>query len=694
MENNINNSIETISLVQSTKMWRLVLSYRRFVEQLIKGDLLEKKDFIKWVLKKIFKIKFHTKDLKDFDFLENAKSDIKLITYNDTMEISNSSMLKNNKHIFIFAGVPYYDIGGGQRSAQIAKIFNKMGYCVDYIYAYKSSESERVKINMPTNRHIYLKHINPKDITKSLRGEPIFIFEIPHKDFEPYIDLGKKIDAKIVYEHIDNWETQLGSLFFNEDVFKNFLSKSDIIIATSNLLKEKLDKFILKNKLECSKVEYLANAVDSDLFDSYGNYKKPKDLVKAKKTLLYYGSLWGEWFEWDKIIYLAENIIDCSINIIGDYKIIKDKIKNMPKNIYFLGLKEQKELPAYLYYCDFALLPFKNDDIGKYVSPLKIFEYIAMNKLVISTNLPDIFGYPNVLGSDSKEEWVQFVNSSFNLTDAESFITENNWYSRCNKILELVDKKNVNKKELISIIILNRNNKDVINKCIDNLLAFKDSYNYEIVVVDNDSTDGSYEMIVEKYSANTNIKIIKHNKNGCSSGRNLGVENSNGDIIVFLDSDQWPVSSGWLDIPISIIKNNINIGAVGWAAGWFDRKDRSSIIGDYLPNRGVSPAYLFRTDIGYLGTGGMVLKKNVFYQVDGFDETYDPTCYEDTDFSLKIRNEGYELAYCPYICLKHLPHQTTNSGSKGHKDLLELNGKYFFTKWKEKNSKLLEYYYD
>jgi glycosyltransferase involved in cell wall biosynthesis len=64
----------------------------------------------------------------------------------------------------------------------------------------------------------------------------------------------------------------------------------------------------------------------------------------------------------------------------------------MPENIHFLGLKKQIDLPSYLYYSDYAILPFKTDEIGKYVSPLKLFEYIAMNKPVISTMLDDIIG--------------------------------------------------------------------------------------------------------------------------------------------------------------------------------------------------------------------------------------------------------------------------------------------------------------
>ena len=54
--------------------------------------------------------------------------------------ITNNEIKKETKNVFIFATVPYFDVGGGQRSAQLAKIFNRMGFNVHYIYAFKSSE--------------------------------------------------------------------------------------------------------------------------------------------------------------------------------------------------------------------------------------------------------------------------------------------------------------------------------------------------------------------------------------------------------------------------------------------------------------------------------------------------------------------------------------------------------------------------
>ena len=241
----------------------------------------------------------------------------------------------------------------------------------------------------------------------------------------------------------------------------------------------------------------------------------------------------------------------------------------------------------------------------------------------------------------------------------------------------------------ISIVVLNYNNMNVIGKCLDSLIKYREKYNYEVVVVDNGSNDGSYEFIKRNYDKQ--IVFVKNTKNGCSSGRNLGVKNCNKDYIMFLDSDQFVLNKDWLDVYLKIFTTYPDIGAIGWAAGWFDKNGYSYHVVDnfeyrYMPKPGIA-----RCEIGYLGSGGMFLKMSVFNKIGGFDINYDPTCYEDTDLSLKIRNINKEIYYCPFLGIEHKAHQTTKSGSENYKKLIEEKGNYFVDKWKKINKDLLKF---
>lgn len=610
-------------------------------------------------------------------------------------EESKYLVAKTKGNIFIFATVAYYDVGGGQRSAQLAKIFNKLGYNVYYIFAFDSSDTKKVNIEIPCCMHKYIDNVSIESLENIITDNDIVIFEAPCTKFREYNNMFSQKGINIIYENIDNWESSLGNDVFDADTLKDILTSANLITATAKPLVEQLEIYLDRYAIENKKVIYLPNAVDDELFNSYGNYEKPSDIFVGEKTLVYYGSLWGDWFDWDLVYGVAEKNPNIQINLIGDDR---EAQKRKVDNVHFLGIKKQIELPAYLYYSDFAILPFKVDNIAAYVSPLKIFEYIAMNKKIISTPLPDIIGYPNLYTGTTVTEWQKILNSKKQVDDkqAQEFISENNWYSRCFKILETLSKKGAKKcpskyYENISVVVLNYNNDNVIFRCVDTLLQFNQRYNYEIIVVDNQSTDGSYEKLIKKYKKEKQVKIVRNEKNGCSSGRNLGVANASKKYILFLDSDQWVVHKYWLDNYLEMFSDIKELGAIAWNAGWFNDYGLSYRFVDNYDFRSMAPNIKARSDIGYLATCGFLIEKKLFDSIQGFDEAYDPTCYEDTDLALKVRNSGKEIYYSSLLGVGHLPHQTTKAGSESHDKLILEKGNYFVDKWKKINPDLLKY---
>ena len=401
---------------------------------------------------------------------------------------------------------------------------------------------------------------------------------------------------------------------------------------------------------------------DNMHFDKNGIYQikkseETKILKKTKEIYIFSDSQYNE----EKIITDISqkfNELGFAINYI-----CTNKITNISKNTPLSTYKEYSEIK----------------------DTLKISDKI----IIIDTNNREIFDYIKI---NTKNCFL--VSQNKNIDNIDYLIKKNylkNSFDVCTEIINSFFQEKKCDKEFydnISVVILNYNNKKVIFNCLDTLIKYNKKYNYEIIVVDNQSIDGSYEKIKDNYK---NIKVYQNNKNGCSSGRNIGIKNSTKKYIIFLDSDQWILNENWLDNYIEIFKKNKNVGAIGWTGGFFNNKGYSyhtvnNFIYNYMP-----PAGLYRNDIGYLGTGGMMTTKNLLNKVGNFDEKYDPTCYEDTDISLKIRNEKKEILYCPYLGVGHLPHQTTNSGSEEHNKLIYEKGTYFVNKWKKINPKLLEY---
>lgn len=235
----------------------------------------------------------------------------------------------------------------------------------------------------------------------------------------------------------------------------------------------------------------------------------------------------------------------------------------------------------------------------------------------------------------------------------------------------------------VSVVVLCHNNADIIASCVESLVACRGRVDYDVAIVDNASSDGSWEWLEER-AKQGDVKALRNERNGCSSGRNLGVRVTRGEIVVFLDSDQRALHPGWLDPALDALREHAEIGAIAWNAGWFHPGTGGGTIVDDLPERGMSGPYAghcFRTDVAFLATSGFAAPRSVMARTAGFDEFYDPTCFEDTDISFQIKELGYELAYCPHIAIDHRPHATTGALGE-YSALYKRNEAYFLDKWK------------
>lgn len=109
---------------------------------------------------------------------------------------------------------------------------------------------------------------------------------------------------------------------------------------------------------------------------------------------------------------------------------------------------------------------------------------------------------------------------------------------------------------LISFIIPTHNRKKELNECLQSIL--EQTYkNYEIIIIDDKSTDNTEEFIKENYSKNPNIRYYKNNKNkGSSYNRKFGFMKSNGKYVIFCDDDDFYIDSYFLQRAVNILKEN------------------------------------------------------------------------------------------------------------------------------------------
>lgn len=122
-----------------------------------------------------------------------------------------------------------------------------------------------------------------------------------------------------------------------------------------------------------------------------------------------------------------------------------------------------------------------------------------------------------------------------------------------------------------SIIIVNYNTKKLLDNCVESIYKKCISKNYEIIVVDNDSSDGSCDMITQKYK---NVILIKNKVNyGFGKANNIGVKVAKGEFILLLNSDTI-VQNNIVDEFINYYEDNEKQGNIGCLGAWlFDNEN-------------------------------------------------------------------------------------------------------------------------
>ena len=239
----------------------------------------------------------------------------------------------------------------------------------------------------------------------------------------------------------------------------------------------------------------------------------------------------------------------------------------------------------------------------------------------------------------------------------------------------------------LSIIIVTYNSRSLIEQCLVSVDKAVVGIKAEIIIVDNDSTDGSREYLPSKFPG---VKFIFNNENsGFAKACNQGSKISTGEYVLFLNPDT-VLSETCLADCITFFKTHADVGAVGVRMlddkGKFLKESKRG-----LPSPSASFYKLFgltaifpssktiakyyqghlpeseNNPVDVLSGAFMMVKREVFEKVNGFDESF--FMYgEDIDLSLRITQEGYKNYYLGKISVTHLKGGSTNYNYKYVRD--------------------------
>jgi GT2 family glycosyltransferase len=234
---------------------------------------------------------------------------------------------------------------------------------------------------------------------------------------------------------------------------------------------------------------------------------------------------------------------------------------------------------------------------------------------------------------------------------------------------------------LVSLIIPTHNQRELLSKCIHGILESTTYKNLEVLVVDNRSDEQETLLYLEKISEDPRVRVIRDNGPfNFARINNDAVKHARGTIFGFINNDIQVMRPDWLHEMVSHVIRQ-NIGAVG--ARLLYPNGTVQHAGVILGIGGVADhmmKHISAQSLGYfcrailpqnlsaVTAACMLVKREAFERVGGFDQDAFAVAYNDIDFCLRLRQAGYLITYTPYAELLH--HESVSRGYEDSPDKL------------------------
>ena len=726
-DNAINRARYECRRINNKLSFKFIIMFTRFFQQFVAGNWEQKKNFLA-ICKEFLQRKPDTFSKNDgynwilniSNILEtagniNSVSGINIdasnceATMNAELPQVTKEVLKQEytKQDVIFLSVIDYDFRF-QRPQHFAKRFAANGHRVFYVNAnFVRPDSVSVQ-----EENLYLVDfandaytaIYPMDgqSTLSWMKEKFdsLVYNYAIRDAVIVVDypnwvygaeyLREKYGFKIVTDYMDDYTGFLGT---TEDFLKNncirLLGESDAVVVSSQFLSDVASKYAAPEKIKIvrngTEVEHFFQAT------------KLENKEKKRKVIGYYGAV-SHWFAWEKICYLAKNFTDCDVVIVGEVTEYKKELQKH-SNIKLLGEKPYSELPTYLADFDVCLIPFDTStDLIKATNPVKFYEYLSAGKKVVATEIPELDPFKDeyVYMSNDDEKFAEYVRMCLDgtdtLKDADTciaFAKENDWQKR----YEAFEEKCRDCVPKVSVIVLTYNNLPLNIECVNSILSKTAYANYELIIVDNQSTDGTIDYLKELDAKQIpNVKVILNEENsGFAGGNNLGIENASGEYVLLLNNDT-VITRGWLTSMVKHLENNASYGMCNPVTNSIGNE--SMIACKYTSKEELDRfAYAYTSshmnmeyhDVDRLPLFATLIRKSMIDKIGVLDRNYKVGMFEDDDYTEAALQAGYGIVIVEDAFIHHVNNASFKKlDDEKYRKIFEENKAIFESKWDKK----------
>lgn len=223
--------------------------------------------------------------------------------------------------------------------------------------------------------------------------------------------------------------------------------------------------------------------------------------------------------------------------------------------------------------------------------------------------------------------------------------------------------------QFVCVIVLNWNGRCLLRACLESIFSRTSYPNFQVIVVDNASTDGSVDMVINEFPM---AKLIVNPENlGFAGGNNRGIEwglQRGAQYVLLLNNDVEIIECDWLTRMITLAEAHPRMGMVGPKLVYPDGSFQTSALsGDPRSRRGMfGMTEAFPSEAGspesvtLLRGSALLIRARVVSDVGLFDEGYSLAFFEDEDYCFRVRRASYDVVYYPKVTVVHRGAATTS----------------------------------